>query len=164
MSHVVPYELARLRGFPGKQRKRPPGAQPARTEQVPEPPDFLMPAAKAEWARLAPEAHALGLLTALDVTLFAVYCQSVGRWMAAEDLLVKAVAEAAADGDDGGGLAVAGSKGGAVINPVLKIAVQAARDVCRYAAEFGFTPASWARMRAGYEPPPGPDKWGGLLA
>jgi P27 family predicted phage terminase small subunit len=123
---------------------------------VPEPPGFLMPAAKAEWARLAPEAHALGLLTPLDVSLFVVYCQSVGRWLQAEDLLAKTVREAAANGDDGGGLAVAGSRGGAVINPLLKVAVACARDVCRYAGEFGFTPASRARLRAGFDPPPPP--------
>ena len=46
--NVVPYELAQLRGNPGK-RKLHPGPQPARTAHVPGPPDFLMPAAKAEW-------------------------------------------------------------------------------------------------------------------
>jgi P27 family predicted phage terminase small subunit len=163
MSHPIPFELAKLRGNPGKRRLHP-GPQPARAAHVPGPPDFLMPAAKTEWLRLADEAHALGLLTLLDTTLFAVYCQSVGRWLQAEELLAKAVAEAAANGDDGAGLAVAGANGAAVINPLLKIAVAAARDVCRYAAEFGFTPAARARFRAGYEPPPGPDKWDGLLA
>jgi hypothetical protein len=34
VSHVVPYELARLRGFPGKRRARS-GPQPSRTEEVP---------------------------------------------------------------------------------------------------------------------------------
>jgi P27 family predicted phage terminase small subunit len=162
--NVVPYELAKLRGNPGKRRLHP-GPQPARTEQPPEPLEFLLPAAKAEWSRLAPELHALGLLTALDVTLFGLYCQSVARWLLAEELLAKAIREAAADGDDGGGLVVAGSKGAAVINPLLKVTVQAARDVCRYAAEFGFTPASRARFRAGYQPPPeGGSQWDGLLA
>jgi P27 family predicted phage terminase small subunit len=162
MSHIVPYELAKLRGNPGK-RKLHAGPQPARTAHVPGPPDFLMPAAKAEWLRLADELHALGLLTVLDTTTFAVYCQSVARWLLAEEMLAKAIADAAANGDDGVGFVTAGSRG-AVVDPLVKITVQAARDVCRYCAEFGFTPASRARFRAGYDPPPGPDKWDGLLA
>ncbi len=38
-SHIVPYELARLRCFPGKRRTRP-GPQPARPEAVPGPLPF----------------------------------------------------------------------------------------------------------------------------
>jgi P27 family predicted phage terminase small subunit len=123
-----------------------------------------MPAAKAEWLRLADELHALGLLTVLDVTTFALHCQNVGRWLLAEEMLAKAIAEAAANGDDGGGLTIVGAHGTAAANPLLKITVQAARDVCQTAAEFGFTPQARARFRAGYEPPPDDGKWDGLLA
>jgi hypothetical protein len=52
VSRVIPYELARLRGFPGKRKQR--GPQPIRTEAVPEPLPFLGETAQAEWRRLAP--------------------------------------------------------------------------------------------------------------
>jgi P27 family predicted phage terminase small subunit len=152
MSHVVPYELARLRGNPGKRRLRP-GPQPSQAEAPPEPLPYLGEAAQAEWRRLSPELHRLGLLTPLDQSLFAVYCASFGRWMTAEGLL------------ETEGLLAKGSTGNTVVHPLTKIATQAARDVCRYAAEFGMTPCARARMR---EWPPGdggagPRKFDGLL-
>ena len=51
------------------------------------PPGFLMPAAKDEWWRVAPQLHYLGLLTAIDVTALAAYCQACGRRQQAEDAL-----------------------------------------------------------------------------
>ena len=45
-------------------------------EGVAECPEFLSAEARSEWARLAPELEALGLLTAFDVAVFAGYCQS----------------------------------------------------------------------------------------
>ena len=53
----------------------------------PAPPGFLMPAAKDEWWRVAPQLHVLGLLTAIDVMVLAAYCQACGRWQQAEDAL-----------------------------------------------------------------------------
>jgi P27 family predicted phage terminase small subunit len=153
MSRVVPYELARLRGNPGKRRLRA-GPQPARTEAPPEPLDFLCEAAQAEWRRLAPELHRLGLLTVLDRSVFAIYCQTFGRWLTAERLL------------ETEGLTARGSTGNTVPHPLVKIATQAARDVCRYASEFGMSPCARARMRAGWAPPDGgggPRKFDGLL-
>jgi P27 family predicted phage terminase small subunit len=152
VSHVVPYELARLRGHPGKRNKLRPGPQPARTEEVPEPLDFLCEAGKAEWRRVAPELCRLGLLTVLDRPVFAVYCSSYGRWATAERLLATE------------GLLAKGSTGNTVVHPLTKIATQAARDVCRYAAEFGMTPCARARMRAGWPVGDrGPGKFDGLL-
>jgi P27 family predicted phage terminase small subunit len=153
----TPLHLRLLKGNPGKRALRP-EPQPMVTPDVPEPPGFLLPAAKAEWLRLGPELHALGLLTTLDITAFAVYCQAMGRWLLAEELLAKA-----AEGDAaGGGLVVDGSAGSPVINPMLRIAIQAARDVIRFGAEFGLTPSSRTRVAAaGYKQP---SKFGDLLA
>ena len=53
-----------------------------------------------------------------------------------------------------------------VPHPLLKIATQAARDVCKFGAEFGMTPCARAKMRAGWDPGGGggPGKFDGLLA
>jgi P27 family predicted phage terminase small subunit len=154
MSHVVPYELARLRGHPAKRNKLRPGPQPSRTEAVPEPLPFLCEAAQAEWRRVAPELHRLGLLTILDQSVFAVYCASYGRLATAERLLETEA------------LTAKGSTGNTVPHPLTKIAVQAARDVCKFAVEFGMTPCARAKMRAGWNPDGGggPGKFDGLLA
>ncbi len=153
MSRVIPYELARRRGNPGKRKLRA-GPQPQRTAEVPEPLSFLSEAGKAEWRRLAPELCRLGLLTVLDHAIFGAYCQSLGHWMTAERLLQTE------------GLIARGSTGNIVMHPLVKIATQAARDLCKYAAEFGMTPCARARMRAGWQPDGGggPGKFDGLLA
>lgn len=39
-------------------------------------PDFLSAEAQTEWARLAPELEACGLLTSVDMAVFAGYCQA----------------------------------------------------------------------------------------
>jgi P27 family predicted phage terminase small subunit len=150
-SRVIPYEIAVLRGNPGR-RKLHPGPQPSRTETAPEPLPFLCEAAQAEWRRLAPELHRLNLLTLLDHAVFGAYCASVARWMTAERLL------------ETEGLTARGSTGNTVVHPLFKIATQSARDLCRFAAEFGLSPCGRAKMRAGWEPPPTPNKFDGFLA
>jgi P27 family predicted phage terminase small subunit len=150
MSHPIPFELARLRGNPGK-RKLHPGPQPARTEAPPEPLNFLCETGKAEWRRLAPELHRLGLLTVLDHAVFGAYCSSFGRWMTAERLLATE------------GLLAKGSTGNTIAHPLFKVATQAARDVCKFACELAMTPSARARARAGWDDPPSGGKFHGLL-
>ena len=135
MSRVIPYELARLRGNPGKRRLRP-GPQPARTEAVPEPLPFLGEAAKAEWRRLAPALFRLNLLTVLDHAVFGAYCASFGQWMTAERLL------------ESESLTAQGSTGNTVVHPLIKVATQSARDLCRYASEFGLRLRSQSSLEA----------------
>ncbi len=115
---------------------------------------FLSEAAKAEWRRLAPELHRLHLLTVLDHAVFAAYCSSFGRWITAEQAL------------ETEGLTAKGSTGNNVVHPLIKIATQSARDLCRYADEFGMTPCARAKIRAGYDDGGGggPSKFGRLLA
>ena len=47
-------------------------------------PAHLTPTAKTEWKRLATVLHELGLLTQIDRTMLAAYCQAYGRWVEAE--------------------------------------------------------------------------------
>ena len=82
----VPTHLKLLRGNPGK-RPIKPEPEPSVPDTPPEPPDFLSEDAVNEWWRVAPELHALGLLTELDVAPFAAYCDAYARWITAERLL-----------------------------------------------------------------------------
>jgi P27 family predicted phage terminase small subunit len=138
----IPANIVALRGNPAKRRLPPPAlAIPTSAEPIAAP-DWLPDLARQEWERAGPELHALGLLTALDLQPFACYCLAVCRWRQAEAALD---ALAAADGE----LVARGAAGGMVAHPLLAIARESARAVVRYAAEFGMTPNSRARLRAG---------------
>jgi P27 family predicted phage terminase small subunit len=155
----IPTHLKLLRGNPGKQKLNKNEPQPSIAVGVPAPPDFLSKYAKEEWRKVAPEAHALGLLTNLDVTLFGVFCEAVGRWRSVVEALR---ADAKAD-PEFRGLCYRDDEGNLKANPLVKASSDAARDVVRLAGEFGFTPAS--RSRIGVELKPHvPRKFDGLLA
>jgi P27 family predicted phage terminase small subunit len=139
-----------LRGNPSK-RPIPREPQPKSAKIFPSPPSFLSEYAVYEWNRVGPELWQLGLLTVLDETSFAAYCQSYGLWRMAEERLA---------GQD---LVSPGCERNKVQNPLLKIAAQAARDLIRFGAEFGLTPSARARVTAGMPPGP-PSKFGDLLA
>src|SRR5215471_18269445 len=83
VNHVVPTPLKILRGNPGQRRLKE-EVQPAISENVPEPPEWLSDLAKDEWRRIAPELHALRLLTDIDLKIFAAYCSACARWERAE--------------------------------------------------------------------------------
>ena len=87
----------------------------------PAPPGFLMPAAKDEWWRVAPQLHVLGLLTAIDVMVLAAYCQACGRWQQAED----ALAAMAERDPESGALTVTTGTGSLMQNPMLRVALSA---------------------------------------
>jgi P27 family predicted phage terminase small subunit len=76
-------------------------------------------------------------LTSLDLQPFALYCQACGRAEQAERIFA----------ETGGALTIRGARGGEIINPLLRIARDAAREAMRLGAEFGCTPASRTRVR-----------------
>ena len=146
----VPTHLKLILGNPSK-RALGCELQPERLQEVPEPPAFLLPEAKAEWKRLAPELVELGLLTAFDLQPFALYCQAVGRAEMAERIFA----------ETGGALTIRGARGGEIINPLLRIARDAANEAMRLGAEFGLTPISRTRLRGVGRPHP--SKFGDLI-
>lgn len=52
---------------------------------VPECPDWLEDEAKAEWERVGTILENMGMLTSVDTTAFAGYCQAYARWREAEE-------------------------------------------------------------------------------
>jgi P27 family predicted phage terminase small subunit len=154
----VPLRLKLLRGNPGRRALR---AEPEPTipSEPPEPPSFLLPAAKDEWHRVAGELHALGLLTVLDVNLLAAYCESFGRWQQAETML----AEMADRNPDTGALTVKTAAGNRMFNPLLQIARNAAADMLKFASEFGLSPVARTRISSGIVGTATGGKFDGLL-
>src|SRR5262249_50272328 len=74
----TPTALRVLRGNPGRRplNAREPKAAPATLT----PPAWLKGLAVAEWQRIAPVLHRLGILTEVDDIALAAYCQTYARW------------------------------------------------------------------------------------
>jgi phage terminase small subunit len=80
---------------------------------------------------VAPELHALGLLTTLDLQTFAAYCWAFGHWRETEEALA-----ALAPDDDGARV-------------LTRISRRASEDMVRFAGGFGMTPAARSKVAAG---------------
>lgn len=150
-----PTHLKLITGNPGHRRLEPDEIQPTRA--FPMPPEFLSDDAKVEWGRIGSELYALELLTKVDTSALAAYCQAYSQWktgiealnqMAGADKLTK-------------GLMIKTSNGNAIQNPIVGTINKAAADMVRYAAEFGMTPSARSRLTAGIAP--ARSKFSGLL-
>jgi P27 family predicted phage terminase small subunit len=120
----------------------------ARADQPPMPPSYLKELAAEEWQRVAPELWRLGLLTMLDIAALAVYCAAFARWRRAIELLAAQKMTIVTDT-------------GLRTHPLVTIANVTARDMTKFGAAFGLSPA--ARHQLGGVEPSG-SKFEGLLA
>ena len=138
----MPTHLKILRGNPGHRALPQNEPQPAPYEAPPEPPTFLQGYACDEWYRVAEELSRIGLLTVIDVTPLAAYCQAYARWRTAEET----IAEMAKRDGVLHGLMLKTRNGTPIQNPLVITAAKAANDMIRYAVEFGLTPSARARI------------------
>lgn len=104
-------------------------------------PAWLDEVAKEEWVRIAPELDRMGTLTPVDSMLLASYCRAYSQWVKAEMIVEQE------------GLIVTGSTGNPILHPAARHAARLLQELRKAAAEFGFSPASRARVDA----PPKPD-------
>jgi P27 family predicted phage terminase small subunit len=141
----MPTHLKLLRGNAGHQAINKDEPQPALAPTIPEPPPFLVSYAADEWHSVAPELYRLGLLTTVDLTALAAYCQAYGYWRQA----VEALAKMAERDELTSGLMLKTANGGVMQNPLFLTAKQASKDMIRYASEFGLTPAARSRITSG---------------
>jgi len=130
-----PRKPTALRVIEGNRGKRPlPVNEPKPAPIAPACPTWLLADAKKEWRRLAPELENMGLLTRVDMAVLASYCQSFARWKQAEQALKKH-----------GQIAIT-PNGFEQASAWETIAKQRHRDMLACAKEFGFTPASRAKV------------------
>jgi P27 family predicted phage terminase small subunit len=156
----TPTYLKLLRGNPGKRAVNKGEPQPERPLAVPEPPAYLGAYGAEEWRRVAPEMFRLGLLTVVDLHVFAAYCLAYESWRAAREALARVAEHDPAFS----GLIIKTAKGTAMENPLFLAARQSAADMLKFAAEFGMTPAARSRISAGISlAPPAPSKFDGLI-
>lgn len=146
----IPTKLKVLMGNPGKQKL--PKGEPETPEGMPEMPVFLDGYAKEEWDRLAPGLHAMGVLSVLDSSTFGAYCAAYSMWRTTEEMIQQNIEKS-------------GPESGLVddenINLLRKISRQCASDMVRFAAEFGLSPSSRARLAI--EPGRRKSKFDGLI-
>jgi P27 family predicted phage terminase small subunit len=89
--------------------------------------------ARGEWDRVVAELSASYLITPLDQSTLAVYCETFAQWRDAKAQL------------ETQGFTVP-TKEGVKANPLMKIVQGLVCEIRRMSAEFGFSPASRSRI------------------
>ena len=145
----IPSSLKLLNGNPGK---RPlPANEPKPPPLAPKCPAWLHKDAKKEWKRIAPQLERLGLLSELDMTALAGYCQSYARYKEAEEFITQHGTTYEIHERSRDGTLRQDEKGEPVLRcmqqwPQVSIANKALIQIRAFCAEFGFTPSARARM------------------
>jgi len=130
----TPTKLKKLRGNPGKRSLNKKEPQPKQRAGVPNAPRYLDTAAKKEWRRISKEMHRLGLLTNIDITALAAYCQCFSTWIDATKKIQKH------------GVLIKAPSGYPIQSPYLSIANKAQVEMRKWLTEFGMTPSSRSRV------------------
>ena len=132
-----PTHLKLVTGLPGKRKVKRDDVQP-RDLDLPMPPPFLSDEAKVRWGQKVEAVHRLGLLTELDDSAFAAYCQAYGRWQQAE----QALKEMSMQDAQTRALMMHTKNGNAVQNPLVGTANKAMELMNKCGADFGMSPVS----------------------
>lgn len=128
----TPTAIKILEGNPGK---RPINRNEPRPEKrAPNCPTWLEPEAKKEWKRMTKTLEAIGILTQVDATAFAGYCQAYARWREAEEFLSKH------------GTIFKTPSGYIQQVPQVSIAQTYLKIMKDFCSEFGLTPAARSRI------------------
>jgi P27 family predicted phage terminase small subunit len=122
-----PDALNYLRGDPGKRRRF--DITPQGSEGLPEAPEYLCSVALAEWENIVPQLLSMGVLSRIDGSALANYCEAFARYRVASDYVT-------AEGFTG-----------THYRHAAKSVVDNQALVKAYLIEFGMTPAARARMR-----------------
>lgn len=138
----APSAVKKAKGNPGKRPVRD-WVEPKPLSSTPSPPKHLDAIAAAEWRRLAPELTLLGTLSAGDIAVFCAYCQAWSIYLQAD----RHIQAAAKDKKTFGGLMLATAAGNMIQSPMVGTRNTALRDMLRYAAELGLTPAARVRVQ-----------------
>lgn len=115
-------------------KDRAPAHEPKPKATLPACPQWLTPAARKEWRRVAKELAALGLLSELDRTALAMYCQALAEYLEAKAIV----------GDEG--ITTLTDKGNVIQHPAVGVRNNAWQRVLKAAAEFGMSPSSRTRV------------------
>jgi len=168
-----PTHLKILEGEKNKDRIN--TSEPKPTPIAPDCPKFLKGEAKKEWHRVKSQLESLGLLTQIDGTAFAAYCNAFGRWVQTEKMIQKiGILTRPPDkakwplktlNDDAemesplkkmireSGLFIFSPNGLLMQSPLLAVSNKAFDQMMRCCIEFGMTPSSRSRLKVNNEEP-----------
>jgi P27 family predicted phage terminase small subunit len=115
---------------------RAPKNEPKPKIEKPTCPAWLSKVAKAEWRRVSGDLVKLGLLSKLDRSALAAYCEAYAEWRAMEELLREV------------GRTQESESGYVLVRPEVATRNQAAARMKAFLAEFGMSPAARTRVEA----------------
>lgn len=128
----LPTALKLIKGNPGKRPLN--KFEPSPVRKIPACPKHLTSIARIEWRRIVKELDRLGLMTCMDRSALAAYCQAYGRWVEAEEKVSER------------GFVVKTVSGNIIQNPYLAIANKSMDHMYKFLTEFGMTPSSRSRI------------------
>jgi P27 family predicted phage terminase small subunit len=132
---TLPQKLKELRGTnqPSRINKN---ELEVESVSMPTPPEWLSEFARDEWYIVTSELDALQILSSMDLSMLAIYCQQIGIYRECQGEIQK------------GSLVVDTPNGFYQPSPYLGIANKAADIALKIAGQFGFTPAARSRIGA----------------
>ena len=110
------------------------GGENKAEDKLPNPPDWLDRLAKLKWRKLAGELDRLGLLTVVDLDMFAAYCDAYSVYRRMKKIIRD------------NGETFTNDNGEIKRRPETTIAKEAMMQMRALAAEFGLTPSSRSRI------------------
>lgn len=128
--------------------------EPKPEADIPPVPAQLGDEAKLEWDRISVELMQLGLLTRIDQSALAAYCEFRADFLHATTMC------AMKEGQDRKVIKTA--KGNFIENPYYTIKKRSAEMMHKFLTEFGLTPASRTRISAEPVAPVKPSNWKGF--
>lgn len=124
--------------------------------EIPGCPPHLFQEAKKEWKRITPELKRYGLVSKLDRSALALYCQSWALLVYAESQLKRSMkfaeqkrAEVEARSEEytgGDGMVIVTTNGNLVYSPYWVMANRAREQVDKFQANFGLSPSARGRV------------------
>lgn len=122
--------------------------QPDTADKIPKPPKFLSGTAKKEWKSISKVLYRNGLLTEIDHSALALYCQAWGEF-------VDASLEIYGDKKrniTGKGFIITKDNGDKILNPLVGNAHRAMELSHKFLVEFGMTPSSRTKTKVNNSP------------
>ena len=130
----IPTGIKILKGNPGRRPLN--KHEPKPDMDLPYPPNHLDKVAKLEWRRVGKQLNEIGVLSKIDRTAFAGYCQVYSDLVAAIKMIK----------DEGSTLERA--NGTIMAHPMIQVKNTALSLMLKYLVEFGLTPSSRSKIIA----------------
>ncbi|MBO9612535.1 MAG: phage terminase small subunit P27 family [Dyadobacter sp.] len=135
-----PTAQKKLEGTARKDRANTNEIMPSTIEHPPSAPKYLSAAAKKEWKMACTELIKMGILANTDLALLSAYCNEMGSYIEACDVIRKEGMIMTFERGDGGTYSQQ--------HPAVGIKNAALSNALKIANQFGFTPAARARIEA----------------